>query len=1085
MKKLISLLMAVLVSSSILCVPAAALENVALNKPTAASSVYAAGTTGPANINDGNRSNYFASGGAVLEGTVNGNQFVRIDLQEPCEIDSVVLYTRVDVDDGRYRKNLAVEFSNTVDFAEKESVQAVGNEPVGFKESIAVDVNLKRPYRYVRVVQSAGDSLLVLAEVEVFGEAAALTDEDNNTVPAEYADAAASEYAGPIRLLQVMGVMSGIDETAFGVNKIVSRAQAADAIVKAANPDYPKAEKQPFSDVDSAFWAADTISRAWDLGIIKGDGNGDFRPNDPVSELEAITMMLRALGYGAFLEARNSVSQTISAAKQAGLVKSFQADKNEYIGRGKFAQMLYRMLRSNVAVVKEINGDGLRYETRKCLLEDLHGILLDEGLVKQNRYSHLSWPKPSSGNNAVIGTENLLDPRGILDGLLGYNVTYATQKDQPEQIYIAWPEDNETVTIKAEELDSTKEEIKKGSVRVLRADGKKEHYTLSAAKDIVINGVSYPEALPEDLLISAGTVTLIDNDSDGSYDVADVQSYEMMELLLVADKGEELMVTDSFGKTETLVKENTAVFYVNGSEAKTGKIKTGRVIRLYQSKNGQKSKVVLLDNTISGTAEDIAQGVSVTVGGTVYPYAAGLISSEHQEEFAPGDVITLYLDEENKVEWILKDAELQSGDWIIGFSQKVNLAKSMSDKTQFRIYNQDGAFETLSVADKVFVDGKRISHDELTETVRKNPENYVLEFVRYQRNDSGEIFRLDTMYEGEREDGETMSFYRKSTGGSMVTEVNAIYNGQTYVMPAKGDALTFVIPQIDGEFTDDEEYDYVYDIKQLSHVIYNHNDNGDTTVSSYMLGEDGFPKFFANIKNYKGGSGLNVRLVSDTANMPVLLVERVNAAMKDDITGYTIHVRNLKNGKTEQYFVEDQIKLFETGKVFQEKQEWLDANMWLDESKIFSADPAVLQNYVSGFSDLSFGDIIGCELASDRVTAIERLYRYDKTTAPELLNSVWYSGGQHPKWFFSRNRLQLGTVDQTDKISVTFQTKEGAQERFYLSSFFSTLYVCDNTREKITTENGANISAYLTDQTKFMYLCSSGTPVCIVAYTFD
>ncbi|MFR8976168.1 MAG: hypothetical protein ACLVG9_09240, partial [Eubacteriales bacterium] len=95
------------------------------------------------------------------------------------------------------------------------------------------------------------------------------------------------------------------------------------------------------------------------------------------------------------------------------------------------------------------------------------------------------------------------------------------------------------------------------------------------------------------------------------------------------------------------------------------------------------------------------------------------------------------------------------------------------------------------------------------------------------------------------------------------------------------------------------------------------------------------------------------------------------------------------------------------------------------------------------------------------------------------------SGGQHPKWFFSRNRLQLGTVDQTDKISVTFQTKEGAQERFYLSSFFSTLYVCDNTREKITTENGANISAYLTDQTKFMYLCSSGTPVCIVAYTFD
>ena len=41
------------------------------------------------------------------------------------------------------------------------------------------------------------------------------------------------------------------------------------------------------------------------------------------------------------------------------------------------------------------------------------------------------------------------------------------------------------------------------------------------------------------------------------------------------------------------------------------------------------------------------------------------------------------------------------------------------------------------------------------------------------------FFVSDTMYQGEREDGETMRFYRKSTGGSMVTEVNAIYNGQT------------------------------------------------------------------------------------------------------------------------------------------------------------------------------------------------------------------------------------------------------------------------------------------------------------------
>lgn len=1084
MKKIISLLTVMLVFSGMLAVPAKALENVALNKPTAASSVYAEGTTGPANINDGNRSNYFASGGAVLEGTVNGNQFVRIDLQETYDIDSVVLYTRVDMDDGRYRKNFALEFSNTVDFAEKESIQAVGNEPVGFKESVTVDLNLKRPYRYVRVVQSAGDSLLVLAEVEVFGEAASLS-ETGDIIPPEYADAAASDYAGPIRLLQTMGIMAGIDETTFGVNKIVSRAQAADAIVRAANPGFPQTKEQPFSDVDSTFWAADTISRAWSMGVIKGDGSGNFRPNDPVSELEAITMMLRALGYGEFLEARNSVSQTIAAAKQAGLVKSFQADKNEYIGRGKFAQMLYRMLLSNVAAVKEINGEGIRYETRKCLLEDQHGILLYEGLVKQNRYSHLSQPKADFGNDVCIGADTFLDPNGVLDDLLGYNITYAVKKDQPEQIFIAWQEDNEVVSIQAEELNSSVEDIKNGMLHVLYADNKKERFTLAKARDTILNGVSYPEALPEDLLIPAGEIILIDNDNDGSYDVVDIHSYEVIEISLVAEMGEELAITGTHGQTKTLIKEHTSVRYISGAEAKTSKIKSGRVIRLYQSTNGLRSEAVLLDKTVSGTVETITYNESVTVGGQVYEYAA-ILKNSGQEEFSPGDFVVLYLDEANKAEWILKDMDEQSSDWVIGFSQKVNLAKNMGDKTQFRIFNQNGSFETLTVADKIFVDGTRMDHDELTDTIKTDQTNFVLDFIRYQTNDNGEINRIDTMYKGTNEDTETMSFYRESTGGSLVTEVNAVYNAQTYVMPAKSDTLTFVIPQIDGEYTDNEEYDYVYEIKQLSQVLFNHNDNGDTTVSSYMLGEDGFPKFFANIKNYKGGgSDLNVRLVSDTANMPVLLVESVNKAVLDDTDGYYINGRNLKTGKEEKYFAENNIKLFETGKVFQEKQEWLDANMWLDESQIFNSDTEILQNYVSDFTELSFGDIIGCESASDRVTAIERLYNYDKTAMPELLNSVWYSGGQHPKWFFSLTRLQVGSVEEINKDAVTFKPKEGVEERFYLSSFFSTLYVCDNNRETILTENGANISAYTNENMKFMYLCSAGTPVCIIAYTYD
>ncbi len=1083
MKRILSLLTVIAVVSGMLtAVPVSALENAALNKPTAASSVYAAGTTGPANINDGNRRNYFASGGAVLEGTVGGNQFVRVDLQETYDIDSVVLYTRVDLDDGRYRKNLAVEFSNTVDFAQKESIQAIGNEPVGFKESITVDLNLKRPYRYVRVVQTAGDSLLVLAEVEVFGEKAAAGDTDS--VPAQYPDAAESIYAGPIRLLQMMDVMTGIDETSFGVNKIVSRGQAVDAIVKAASPDYPNAGKHPFTDVDETFWAADSLNKAWAMGIVKGDGNGNFRPGDPVSNIEAVTMMLRALGYASFLETRNSVSEVVSAAKSAGLINSLPSD--EYIGRGAFAKLLVQMLQSDMAMAQEISGGEVRCETKTTLLEERHGILLYEGVVKQNRYSHLSYPKPSFGNNVIIGAEALLDPGGILDGYLGFRVEYAVKKDAPDHVFAAWPRSTETVTILAEELDSSIADVKNNTVRVLRKNDKKESYSLAPARDILYNGVSYPGALPEDLLISSGELTLIDNDKDGIYDTVSIWTYRIMELSTVGEKGEDILLTDIYGNTETLKKEYTLVYYCGGAETKTGKIKAGRVLRLYQSKDKMRSRVILLDNTITGEAEGITQNESITISGKEYEFSAGFQAVDNRETFALGDTITLYLDETGKAEWISKDASKQTSSWVIGFSQKINLAKSMSDRTQMRIFNENGEFVTLPIADKVFVDGQRMTHSELTDKIKADSKNFVLEFVRYQTGESGEISRLDTMYQGPREDSETMSFYRKNTGGSMVTEVNAIYNGQTYVMPAKGDTATFVIPQVDGSFTDDPEYDYVYEIKPLSHVIFNHNDNGSTTVSSYMLGDTGFPKFFANIKEFKGGgSGLNFRLVSDVNSMSVLLVESMNKAVRDGTDGYYINGRNLKTGKTERLFAESDRKLFETGKVFQEKPEWLDANLWLDESKIFAADQEILKQYVSDFSTLSLGDIIGCELGSDRVSAIERLYRYEKTQMPELQNNVWYSGGQHPKWFFSLTRLQTGTVENIDKVSVTFQPKEGMAERFYLSSFFGALYVIDSGRGKITTESGTNLGAHMDGKTKFMYLCSAGTPVCIVAYPYD
>lgn len=52
-----------------------------------------------------------------------------------------------------------------------------------------------------------------------------------------------------------------------------------------------------FSDVTSTHWASGYINICAKIGIISGDGDGKFRPEDDVKYEEAIKMIVCAMGY--------------------------------------------------------------------------------------------------------------------------------------------------------------------------------------------------------------------------------------------------------------------------------------------------------------------------------------------------------------------------------------------------------------------------------------------------------------------------------------------------------------------------------------------------------------------------------------------------------------------------------------------------------------------------------------------------------------------------------------------------------------------------------------------------------------------
>ena len=101
-------------------------------------------------------------------------------------------------------------------------------------------------------------------------------------------------------LLSALNIMVGDDESNFHFDDNVTRAEMAKISVASSSYKDTVAiglQFSPFSDVKGSFWGAPYIRAAVSAGIVDGFIDGTYRPNETVSYEQAVTMMLRVLGY--------------------------------------------------------------------------------------------------------------------------------------------------------------------------------------------------------------------------------------------------------------------------------------------------------------------------------------------------------------------------------------------------------------------------------------------------------------------------------------------------------------------------------------------------------------------------------------------------------------------------------------------------------------------------------------------------------------------------------------------------------------------------------------------------------------------
>lgn len=224
----------------------------------------------------------------------------------------------------------------------------------------------------------------------------------SSCLAAQFYDTIGTKYESPTEILYTLGIADGTSKNVFSANKPVTRAEMAKLILNVYGLGNQingvSLGTYKFKDVKKTDWFYDYVNFAADMKIINGYSDGTFRPNNEVTYSEAVTMIIRALGYTelSVKAGENWDAPYIKKMNEIRLAKNVGYFKNsDAATRGNIAIMLCNMLNSesyvvvkdktNVGLIKDTSAQKVitRYFSDYAIIDEdiLEGISIYRGTV--------------------------------------------------------------------------------------------------------------------------------------------------------------------------------------------------------------------------------------------------------------------------------------------------------------------------------------------------------------------------------------------------------------------------------------------------------------------------------------------------------------------------------------------------------------------------------------------------------------------------------------------------------------------------------------------------------------------------------
>lgn len=404
------------------------------------------------------------------------------------------------------------------------------------------------------------------------------------------------DYQREYETLVKLGVLD--EREIINFNTEITRADVAQYIFELINRVSYASAQSNYIDVNASIAQYDAINTCYELGLMIGIGNMKFAPDRKVTLDEVLSILSRVSTDTIIPKNEITESQWRRIATELEITKGMSVNYASTVTNGDMIHMLRNMIDAQVYVTENPGSEELVEET---ILKHYYGIEKGRGIVTSNSFTHLTNTRKSMENEIDIDDITYNTNGYIYDELLGCSVEYY-YSEKEETVYDIYERPNRNKVLILNEYDI--KSVSNGHVDYY-VGTKEKSAKFSTTSDVIWNGRYHDNAVFDNTFIPRdGSIKLLDNNSDGTYDCIFVNEYKNI-LVQHVDIKNSVIYADSklSGEYSQVYVDKsgyeTYIYGADGQPMSLNQIEGGSIASVEMSKN--KSDDILVTVRISDT----------------------------------------------------------------------------------------------------------------------------------------------------------------------------------------------------------------------------------------------------------------------------------------------------------------------------------------------------------------------------------------------------------------------------------------------------------------------------------------------------